>query len=230
MNEQHLLQQLIEAGWTQAALAERLFTTPQSVSRWVNNEREPSGPAKALIREVALEAGLLEEPAVRSSIPIMGYVGAGGEVDPDYEQVPPDGLEQVELSEAAAALVAAIGEPIGFRVRGGSMYPRFNDGDVLVVDNSRPWSIDNLIGEEAVVRIDTEDGGKRLVKTIRPGSLRFCYNLESIDRAYATMENARIVWASPVDVIVRRSALSRIAPAGRQVRPAAGERPRRPPG
>lgn len=35
--------------------------------------------------------------AAETSIPVMGYLGAGAEVLPEYEQVPYDGLEQVTV-------------------------------------------------------------------------------------------------------------------------------------
>lgn len=92
------------------------------------------------------------------SVPVMGYVGAGAEVEPDFEQVPPDGLDQVEIPFRLP------GEMIALEVRGDSMLPRYHDGDVLIVFRDQRRGLESFIGEEAVVR--TADG-RRYVKTIR---------------------------------------------------------------
>ncbi|WP_315975662.1 XRE family transcriptional regulator [Phyllobacterium sp. A18/5-2] len=60
-------------------------------------------------------------------VPVMGYLGAGAEVEPDYEQVPPEGIDHVEIPFPLPD------EMIAFKVRGDSMLPVFKDGAVIVV-------------------------------------------------------------------------------------------------
>ena len=62
-----------------------------------------------------------------NSVPIMGRVGAGATIEPEHEQVPPEGLGEVELPFPIAE------ETIAFEVAGDSMLPKYENGDVIVV-------------------------------------------------------------------------------------------------
>src|SRR5262245_42868476 len=123
-----IIQELLKArGSTQEQLAERLHTNQNNISRWLDGV-EPRGAVRDEILALARDSGVIEdERAARTSVPIMGYIGAGAEIEPEYEQVPPDGLDQVEL-----ALVLP-DNAIGLQVRGDSMLPQYNEGAVIVV-------------------------------------------------------------------------------------------------
>ncbi len=140
-----------------------------------------------------------------SVIAIMGYIGAGAEIDPDFEQVPPDGLDQVALPFAVPE------EMIGFQVRGDSMLPKYDDGDVVVVPREQRRATESMIGEDAAVR--TADN-RRFLKRIMPGSKRNTFNLESTNAR--TIVAARIAWASEVWVIVPAGRLRKIAKRARE--------------
>lgn len=146
----------------------------------------------------------------RHVIPIMGYVGAGAEIEPEFEQVPPDGLEQVEVPFPVQDGL------IGFQVRGDSQLPKYEDGEILVVEAEQPVATDRLIGEMAVVR--TYDG-KRLVKRIMPGPKPYTYNLESHNAK--TIIGARIAWASPIRMTIPNIGLRRV-PHPKRAKPHAG--------
>jgi repressor LexA len=45
----------------------------------------------------ASEIGPITEYLELNFVPIMGRVGAGAVIEPDYEQVPPDGIGEIEL-------------------------------------------------------------------------------------------------------------------------------------
>ena len=62
-----------------------------------------------------------------NSVPIMGRVGAGASIEPEHEQVPPEGLGEVELPFPIAE------ETIAFEVSGNSMLPKYENGDIIVV-------------------------------------------------------------------------------------------------
>jgi phage repressor protein C with HTH and peptisase S24 domain len=145
------------------------------------------------------DAAPAPEPAAPGAVPIMGYIGAGAEVEPDYEQVPADGLEQIEVPYPVPSGV------IGFQVRGDSMLPKYNDGDVVLVEREQPSALDAMIGFEAALR--TADG-QRFLKRIMPGPKPHTFNLESINAR--TIVGARIVWASPVRMIIPNIGLRRI--------------------
>lgn len=136
---------------------------------------------------------------------VMGLIGAGAEIMPEMEQVPPEGLYPIDadvpLPEGA----------IGFQVEGDSMWPRYDDGDVVICrqDGVAPENIPD--GEEAAVR--TEDGHrylKRLVRTPTPG----LYTLESHNAP--PIRNVRIAWASDIWTVVRASKWRKITPKPRR--------------
>src|SRR6476659_8488424 len=62
-----------------------------------------------------------------NSVPIMGRVGAGATIEPEHEQVPPEGLGEVELPFPISE------ETIAFEVAGDSMLPKYENGDIIVV-------------------------------------------------------------------------------------------------
>lgn len=196
-------------GWSQDELAERLRTTQSNVSRWLNG-REPRHSTAELIRQLAAEDGLLDElPAAAGQrlVPIMGYIGAGAEIDPDYEQVPPDGLDKVELPFPLPE------EMIAFEVRGDSNLPRYDDRDIVVVRREQNRATDAMIGEFAAVRTAEN---RRFLKRLMPGPKRHTFNLESLNAP--TIIAARIAWASGIFAVVPASQLRHI---GRPKRAAA---------
>src|SRR3984957_3481286 len=93
-------------------------------------------------------------------VPIMGRVGAGAIIEPEHEQVPPEGLGEVELPFPIAE------ETIAFEVAGDSMLPKYENGDVIVVFREQRHPPSSFYGEEAAVRIKT---GERYLKTVERG-------------------------------------------------------------
>lgn len=196
-----LIKALLAArSWKQAELAERLGISQTTVSRWMLGS-EPRGATRDAIRALASESGLDVGADRRDMVPIMGYVGAGAEVNPDFEQVPSEGLDQVRIPHPADRAI------IGFQVRGDSMMPKYDDGEILIVERDQSTSVQNMIGKMAVVR--TEDG-RRLVKRIAHGSKIGTFNLESINAR--TIEDVRIVWASQIKMIIASSVTYTVPP------------------
>ena len=95
-----------------------------------------------------------------NSVPIMGRVGAGASIEPEHEQVPPEGLGEIELPFPMAE------ETIAFEVAGNSMLPKYENGDVIVVFREQRHPVSSFYGEEAAVRLKT---GERYLKTIERG-------------------------------------------------------------
>jgi phage repressor protein C with HTH and peptisase S24 domain len=135
-------------------------------------------------------------------IAIMGYIGAGAEILPEFEQVPPEGLDQVDLPFAVPP------DLIGLEVRGDSMLPRYEDGDVIVVWRDQRGAIEALLGEEAAVRTDA---GRRYLKRLLRGPRKGTFNLESTNASAKTIEAQRLDWASEIYLTVRAAQLRRVA-------------------
>lgn len=193
-----LLTKLVEAGLTQTQIAERLSTTQQSISRWLNGERDPSGPAKKLIRDLAIEMGVLRtRESARHIVPIMGRVGGGASIEPDFEQVPEEGIEQIELPYAISD------DLIGFRIVGDSMEPTYEEDAIVVVQREQTIATDSMIGmRAAVLAVLPEGDRRRYLKCIRTGRRHGIFDLESINDRSPPVRDVKIAWASPVRMII----------------------------
>lgn len=134
---------------------------------------------------------------------LMGRVGAGGEIDPEYEQVPEEGLEEIELPYPVGP------DAIAFEVKGTSMQPKFDDGDLVVCSNG-PRNPDDFIGKQVAVRTAK---GSRYLKKLRSGSKRGLYSLHSFNDD--PIEDVKIAWIGEVLVIVPGSRRMAVAPRKR---------------
>lgn len=167
----------------------------------------PISAKHILFGEDADEFGRLDPPKMegRSVIPIMGLIGGGAKVEPALEQVPLDGLEQVELP-----FIVEDGA-IGLKVTGDSMRPIYEAGDVIVVRTESSRSIQSLVGDEAAVQTYS---GERFLKHLIPGSKRHTYTLLSLNAD--PMIDVRLSWASEIVAIVPASQARPIAMKGRR--------------
>lgn len=123
-------------------------------------------------------------------IRVVGRIGAGAEISPDLEQVPPEGLDQVELPFPLAL------DAVAFEVVGESMMPRYDPG-ALVICSANSRDPEQFLNSEVAVRTAS---GARYLKTLRPGSRRGSYNLESFNAR--PIENVRLVWIGEVLAVV----------------------------
>ena len=141
-------------------------------------------------------AGVVVPIARRFGInPVLCYLGAGAEVEPDFEQVPPEGLEEIEIPFPLPPGM------IGFRVRGASMLPVYKDGTVVVVWRDQKKPVSAFFGEEAAVR--TSDG-RRFIKTIMRGR-GDTVNLISWNAG--PIENVRLDWVGEIFAVLPAASL-----------------------
>ncbi len=148
-------------GWKQQKVAEHFDVSQSTVNRWLNGS-EPEGHRRDAIN--AAFDSLVDAPKSTADgmhIPVMGNVGAGAEVEPDFDQVPPDGIDQVYVPfHVPDDLVA-------FTVVGTSMLPYMREGTIIIVYREQQRPIEAFYGLQAAVR--TSDG-RRFIKTITRGS------------------------------------------------------------
>src|SRR3981189_3220548 len=97
-------------------------------------------------------------------------VGAAAPIEPEHEQVPPEGLGEVELPFPISE------ETIAFEVAGDSMLPKYENGEVIVVFREQRHPLSSFYGEEAAVRLKT---GERYLKTMQRGKSTALVNLTS---------------------------------------------------
>src|SRR6476646_5064159 len=96
---------LQKPGKTKGGLATAMGVRPGAVSEILSGIR--------LIK--ASEIAPITEYLGLNSVPIMGRVGAGASIEPEHEQVPPEGLGEVELP-------FPIGEETAVRLKSGERY------------------------------------------------------------------------------------------------------------
>lgn len=202
-----LEQARVKRGFSSAKAAAEYFGW--KYNSYIQHERGERGlkmgAAERYSRAFGVTAGWLltgEGKDLGHSLPIMGFIGAGAEILPEFEQVPPEGLDQIELPFPVPP------DLIGLEVKGDSMLPRYEDGDVVVVWRDQRGAIDGLLGEEAAVRTER---GQRFLKRLLRGPRKGTFNLESTNASSKTIEGVRIEWASEVYLTVRAAQLRRVA-------------------
>lgn len=183
--------------WNQQKLADHFDVSQSTVYRWKSGS-EPEGHHRDAIRKLYGEEFSADTEALSIDVPLMGFIGAGAVIEPEFEQTPEDGLEQIRLR------IPVPDDMIAFQVRGTSMLPRYDEGDVIIVWKEQKRGTDSFLGEEAAVR--TRDG-RRFLKTIRRGQQG--YTLESWNDH--PIENQELSWVGEIYVTIRANQLGRIA-------------------
>jgi len=132
-------------------------------------------------------------------VPIMGRVGAGAIIEPEHEQVPPEGLGEVELPFPLSE------ETVAFEVAGDSMLPKYENGDIIVVYREQRHPVSSFYGEEAAVRLKT---GERYLKTIERGKSPTVVNLTSFNAK--PISGVKLEWIGEICVTLPRGQIERL--------------------
>ena len=132
-------------------------------------------------------------------VPVLGKIGAGGEV---LFAVDPD----VELHEAAELPMVprpplTVGRLMALEVVGSSMLPKYEAGEIVYVRRDHDGLMPDYIGRYCAVR--TVEGGTFL-KILAKGSADGLYTLRSLNAP--DMEDVELVWATPVLFVMPKQA------------------------
>ncbi|NVP54485.1 XRE family transcriptional regulator [Mycoplana rhizolycopersici] len=191
-----------QASMTQEDAADQLGV---SKSQYVKLERGERRMTADYIGRLAKVFGVrpadILEGAMPDTVPLMGYIGAGAEIMPDFEQVPPEGIEQIHVPFALPD------DMVAFRVRGDSMLPVYKSGATVIVYREQKRPLEAFYGEDAAVR--TSDG-RRFIKTIMKGISGV--NLMSWNAA--PIENAHLEWIGEIFAVLPGSGLGDLKKTG----------------
>ena len=194
---------LAKPGKTKGGLAAAMGVRPGAVSEILSEAR--------LIK--ASELAPIIDYLELNAVPIMGRVGAGASIGPELEQMPPEGLGEVELPFPIAE------ETIAFEVVGDSMLPKYENGDIIVVYRDQRHPVTSFYGEEAAVRLKS---GERYLKTIERGKTGHVVNLTSFNAK--PISGVKLEWIGEICVTLPRGQIERLRAraAGRSRRKLAG--------
>ena len=180
---------LARTGKSKGGLAEAMGVRPGAVSEILGGERLVKASEILPIMEY-LELNLA---------PVMGRVGAGAVIEPDYEQIPAEGLGEVVLP------FPIMEETIAFEVTGDSMLPKYESGDVIVAYKEQRYPLSSFYGEEAVVRLKT---GERYLKTIERGKTPSVVNLTSFNAK--PIIGVKLEWVGEICLSMPKGQLERL--------------------
>ena len=195
-----ILRGLEKPGKTKGGLAKAMGVRPGAVSELFSGIR--------LVK--ASEIPLIVEYLELDSVPIMGRIGAGAVIEPEHEQVPPEGLGEINLPFPIAE------ETIAFEVSGDSMLPKYENGDIIVVYREQRHPISSFYGEEAAVRLKT---GERYLKTVERGKSPSVVNLTSFNAK--PINGVKLEWIGEICLTLPRGQIARMRAKAARSRKAA---------
>src|ERR1700761_5560230 len=192
---------LQKPGKTKGGLAAAMGVRPGAVSEILSGIR--------LIK--ASEIAPIMEYLELNSVPIMGRVGAGASIEPEHEQVPPEGLGEISLPFPISE------ETIAFEVSGDSMLPKYENGDIIVVYRDQRHPIASFYGEEAAVRLKS---GERYLKTVERGKSPSVVNLTSFNAK--PINGVKLEWIGEICLTLPKAQIARMRLKGAKARKAKG--------
>lgn len=139
----------------------------------------------------------------RRVIAVMGRIGAGAEILPEDEQVPPEGLYEIETPFPLPD------DALAFEVTGESMWPRYDPGDIIICWK-QGTNVEDVIGWEAAVKTSS---GKRYLKRVLRGPTPHTYDLESHNAP--PIRGVEIVWLAAIQSVIRSGQWTKLSASTR---------------
>lgn len=182
-----------ELGWTHEKAAEAMGV---SRSQFIKLERGERRLTLDYINQAAKAFGVRASEVFGADdpdgIPLMGYIGAGAEIMPEFEQTPEGGFETIQVPFPLPD------EMIALKVKGDSMLPVYKDGSIIVVYRDQKKPVSAFYGEDAAVR--TSDG-RRFLKTI----MRSPAGVTLMSFNAAPIENVQLEWIGEIFAVLPKS-------------------------
>lgn len=145
-------------------------------------------PTLETITEIADALGVgIEQITGDGDLPVVGFVGAGGEIE--YHDAYAKGFGMYDV----AGLPGLNKDFIGLEVRGDSMLPLFRNGYVVFIKRMIDGFDEEALTDWAVCKLED---GRTLLKQIRRSATHGHFDLLSLNAA--TIENVRLEWATPI--------------------------------
>jgi phage repressor protein C with HTH and peptisase S24 domain len=185
---------MAEKGFSRRSLSKAADLSESAVRDLLTRTDNPGISTLSRIAE-ALEMPVDQLTGAAVMVPVLGNIGAGGEVlfDTDFEH-------EGDLPKVPRPPLV-VGRLMALRVVGASMLPKYEDGDIIYVRRDHDGILLTYLNRYCAVR--TEDGGTFL-KILAPGSAAGRYTLRSLNAP--DMENVEVEWASPVLFVMPRDA------------------------
>jgi len=181
-----------KADLTLEVLSGQTGISVSQLSRYESGERDPTLSHLRLLSQ-ALDLPIAALTEDQLMIPVVGFVGAGTEVDLVDDSGQGAGIDEIEAPPGVPANAIAV------RVRGSSMLPVFHEGDHIIYSRQMfGGDIAEHIGRECVVRLAD---GRTFIKTIAKGSRPGTWSLWSYNAP--PMQDVVLEWAARVRWIER---------------------------
>lgn len=172
-------------GDTQSAFATRLGVKQATASRWEKGA-EPKSQHWDALKLLALKEGYAQpDEATRPTCPLIGFVGAGTEINLFGNGQGP--FDEVDMPLNGNDKTVAV------EVRGESMSGWADDRWLLYYDNVQEPPSDGLIGKLCVVALDND---RRLTKKLLRGHRPGHYDLWSSNAP--PLVDQRVLWAAEI--------------------------------
>jgi phage repressor protein C with HTH and peptisase S24 domain len=180
-------------GWNQSQLGNALRVDQSTISRWYGKGQRPDLDQRDRILALAQSLGVVDNSTQSSdfSVPIVGYVGAGGHILFGEGQGP-FGEARMPPEGAKATTVAVL-------VRGDSMSGQLEDGWTVYYETRKEPPTPDLYGKLCVIGLPD---GEVYIKKLLPGSQPGTFHLLSANAGPLLDQKilwaARVTWIAPV--------------------------------